>query len=149
MIRNRVGQVTVEVAVLFTFVVGALIFMGFYVQRAVQGAMKGNSDSFGQQFSLNTGFQAVSQAGSDATKDSTLTDSCSKYSHGIGVDLNQDGVVNGDDENTPRSFKGQAPAFALDIPTNCDRPVITGKGNQAPAPRGVSADTLTNPGTIQ
>jgi uncharacterized protein (UPF0333 family) len=46
---NR-GQVTVEVAILFAFVIAALVAMALYLQRGVQGGVKSNSDSFGTQF---------------------------------------------------------------------------------------------------
>ncbi len=146
MIHNRYGQVTIEVAVLFTFVVGALIFMGFYVQRAVQGAMKGNSDSFGQQFSLNTAFRSVSQAGSDATATATDTDSCTKYSHGLGVDLNQDGVVNDADKNA--TFDGRPPLLPDDA-TDCTKALVAdGTTGTAPTPRNSIDDSLLTPGTL-
>lgn len=48
---NTRGQVTVEVAVLFGFVVAGLVAMALYLQRGTQGGMKSNADSLGTQFS--------------------------------------------------------------------------------------------------
>jgi uncharacterized protein (UPF0333 family) len=48
---NSRGQVTVELAVLFAVVIAALVFMAIYFQRGVQGGVRSNADSFGQQFS--------------------------------------------------------------------------------------------------
>jgi uncharacterized protein (UPF0333 family) len=48
---NNRGQVTVELAILFGVVVAALVFMAIYFQRGVQGGVRSNADSFGQQFS--------------------------------------------------------------------------------------------------
>jgi uncharacterized protein (UPF0333 family) len=45
------GQVTVEVAVLFGVVVAGLVALAIYFQRGVQGGVRSNADSFGQQFS--------------------------------------------------------------------------------------------------
>lgn len=58
---NR-GQVTVEVAILFGFVVAALVAMALYLQRGVQGGMKSNSDSFGTQFSATHPFESHSKS---------------------------------------------------------------------------------------
>lgn len=49
--RSKRGQVTVEVAILFLFVVAALVAMGLYLQRAAAGGVKSNADSLGTQFS--------------------------------------------------------------------------------------------------
>ena len=45
------GQVTVEIAVLFGVVVAGLVAMAIYFQRGIQGGVRQNADSFGQQFS--------------------------------------------------------------------------------------------------
>ena len=47
---NRRGQVTVEAALLWTFVIAAFVFLGFYLQRAAQGGLKSNADGVGTQF---------------------------------------------------------------------------------------------------
>ena len=69
--RQR-GQVTVELAVLFGVVVAALVFMAIYFQRGVQGGVRSNADSFGQQFSA-TG-QWTQTTTSDQTTVETPTD---------------------------------------------------------------------------
>ena len=54
------GQVTVEIAVLFGVVVAALVFMAIYFQRGVQGGVRSNADSFGQQFSATGAWNQTS-----------------------------------------------------------------------------------------
>lgn len=83
---NQRGQVTAEMAVLFTFVIAAFVFMGFYLQRAGQGGMKSNADSLGQQFSTTGPWNSFSESISLQKKSSTETksNSCNKYSHGVG-----------------------------------------------------------------
>ncbi len=82
--RNRRGQVTVEVAVLFTFVIAALVYMGFYLQRSAQGAVRGNSDSLGQQFSTASGFNTMQTQHSVVAGPVTTTGSCGENSYGLG-----------------------------------------------------------------
>lgn len=53
-LKRQRGQVTAEMAVLFTFVIAGIVFMGTYLQRAAQGGIKGNADSLGSQFSTST-----------------------------------------------------------------------------------------------
>ncbi len=67
-VSNR-GQVTVEVAILFGFVVAALVAMALYLQRGVQGGMKSNSDSIGTQFSATKAFEShsISTTAEDTT----------------------------------------------------------------------------------
>ena len=81
--RKRRGQVTTELAVLFTFVIAAFVFMGFYLQRAGQGGMKSNADSLGQQFSTEAGWNSQVDTNSNSTSTTTTTDSNSNYSHTI------------------------------------------------------------------
>jgi len=52
-LKRQRGQVTAEVAVLFTFVIAGIVFMGTYLQRAAQGGLKSNADSLGSQFSTS------------------------------------------------------------------------------------------------
>jgi hypothetical protein len=52
-LKRQHGQVTAEMAVLFTFVIAGIVFMGTYLQRAAQGGIKGNADSLGSQFSTS------------------------------------------------------------------------------------------------
>jgi hypothetical protein len=82
---NRRGQVTAELAVLFTFVIAGLIFMGFYLQRGVQGGVKGNVDALGQQFSTTGTWNSFSDQYSNSTSGNTTSYSCSDYSHAIGT----------------------------------------------------------------
>lgn len=53
-LKRQRGQVTAEMAVLFTFVIAGIVFMGTYLQRAAQGGLKSNADSLGSQFSTST-----------------------------------------------------------------------------------------------
>jgi uncharacterized protein (UPF0333 family) len=76
------GQVTVEVAVLFGVVVAGLVAMAIYFQRGIQGGVRSNADSFGQQFSAtgawtqtNNTVQATAETPTDVTttQNSNLT----------------------------------------------------------------------------
>ena len=75
-IRASRGQVTVEMAILYGFVIAALVAMALYLQRAVQGGAKSNSDSLGTQFSSqaawnsntsSTSFEDVANVNSNQT----------------------------------------------------------------------------------
>ena len=83
MFRNRAGQVTAEMAVLFTFVIGAFVFMGFYLQRGAQGGLKGNADALGQQFSTGGPFNSSITSTSTQTGATTTTNSTSTYDHTV------------------------------------------------------------------
>ena len=48
---RRLGQVTVEMAVLITVAVVGFVIMAIYLQRAVHGTIRSNADSIGSQFS--------------------------------------------------------------------------------------------------
>lgn len=78
---NRRGQVTAEMAVLFTFVIAAFVFMGVYLQRATQGGVKGNADGLGQQFSTNSGWNSSVTSNSNSTDTSTTSNSNTSYNH--------------------------------------------------------------------
>ena len=84
---NRRGQVTAEMAVMFTFVITGLVFMGVYLQRATQGGMKGNTDGIGSQFSTKTGWTTKSTQATYETvvagTTKTTTDSCSRAAHSL------------------------------------------------------------------
>ena len=80
---NRRGQVTAEVAVLFTFVVAAFVFMGVYLQRGAQGGIKGNVDSLGQQFSTGSEWNSVSQNKSIQAANEVTSAQCSEYEHSL------------------------------------------------------------------
>ena len=81
---NRNGQVTVEIAVLFGMVVAGLVFMGIYLQRGVQGAVKSNTDAVGQQFSTSGAFNSFTDSNSHETNTRVTSGQCSDYSHGVG-----------------------------------------------------------------
>ncbi len=73
------GQVTVEVAILFGFVVAALVAMAIYLQRAVQGGMKSNSDSFGTQFKTGQAWTSNTSSNTFETANTITSNQTSKY----------------------------------------------------------------------
>src|SRR3989338_6254657 len=77
---NRRGQVTAEMAVLFTFVIAGFVFMGIYLQRAAQGGVKSNADSLGQQFSTQSQWASYSKQQSKTnTANLSRTAQCNEY----------------------------------------------------------------------
>ncbi len=76
---NTRGQVTIEAAILWTFVIAAFVFLGVYVQRAAQGGLKSNADSLGGQFSGVTGFSTYSKSITNETVKNTNQQSCSQF----------------------------------------------------------------------
>lgn len=76
---NRRGQVTVEAALLWTFVIAAFVFLGFYLQRAAQGGLKSNADGLGTQFSATSGFSTHSNSKTHETATATDQTSCNDY----------------------------------------------------------------------
>ena len=70
---HRRGQVTVEAAILFTFVIAALVAMSIYLQRGVQGGAKSNADSLGTQFSATQPWSST--ATSNTTENQTTVTS--------------------------------------------------------------------------
>lgn len=50
-LRNRSGQSTLEYVILTGFVVAALIAMGTYMKRGMQGRLRESTDQVGQQYS--------------------------------------------------------------------------------------------------
>lgn len=80
---NRRGQVTAEMAVLFTFVIAAFVFMGVYLQRATQGGVKSNADGLGQQFSTKSPWSNTTTSNSNSTDTSTTSTSNTTYSHDL------------------------------------------------------------------
>ena len=108
MTRNRRnGQVTAEMAVLFTMVVAGIVFMGTYLQRAAQGGMKSNADSLGSQFSSSEtagGFSAYTEQQSTSHNDGkTGSASCS---------------------NAQAKLDGAAPAALANCDSSTDRPGV-------------------------
>lgn len=59
---RRGGQVSMEMAVLFSFVVAALVFMGTYIQRGAQGGLKSGLDSIGPQFSTAGNWKSLKKS---------------------------------------------------------------------------------------
>ncbi len=92
MLKNRSGQVTAEMAVLFTFVIAGFVFMGIYLQRAAQGGLKSNADSLGQQFSTNGGWSAYSEQQSH-TNPANLTTSASCSDYKAALDAGAPGAI--------------------------------------------------------
>lgn len=80
---NTRGQVTIEAAILWTFVIAAFVFLGVYVQRAAQGGLKSNADSLGGQFSGITGFATYSKSVTNETAKTTNQQSCSKFQQNV------------------------------------------------------------------
>ena len=50
-LRNKSGQSTLEYVILTGFVVAALIAMGTYMKRGMQGKLRESSDQIGEQYS--------------------------------------------------------------------------------------------------
>lgn len=85
--HRKAGQVSAETAVLLTVVIAGLVYMGIYLQRGEQGALKGHADSVGQQFSAQSGWSSFSKQTSDQKNDGTAdTSSCSEYQHALNAD---------------------------------------------------------------
>ena len=78
------GQVTVEVAVLFGFVVAGLVALALYLQRSVQGGLRSNADSLGGQFSSNEGWGSFSRSSSREDKETIRSAQTSKACQGLG-----------------------------------------------------------------
>lgn len=81
--RGQQGQVTAEMAVLYTFVIAGLVFMGVYLQRGVQGSAKSNADGIGTQFSTEGGWKSFSAQDSHEEAGKTKTGSCSQFAHAV------------------------------------------------------------------
>ncbi len=83
MLKNRRGQVTAEMAVLFSFVIAAFVFMGVYLQRASQGGVKSNSDSLGTQFDAHTAWDVTTISTSNQQPTQTTTTNVSDYDQSV------------------------------------------------------------------
>jgi len=80
------GQVTAELAVLFAFVIGGFVAMGFYLQRGVQGSTKANADAVGSQYSTTAGYSSyVASDTHEAISGTTTSTSCSETEHALGT----------------------------------------------------------------
>lgn len=73
---NRRGQVTVEVAILFGFLIAAFIALAVYFQRGGQGYVKSNADAFGSQFQANAAWGTHTRS---ATRETATTSQSSQY----------------------------------------------------------------------
>ena len=78
------GQVTVEVAVLFGFVVAGLVALALYLQRGVQGGLKSNADSLGGQFSAGEAWTSYTRSGSLEDGKAIRSSQYSKACQGLG-----------------------------------------------------------------
>ena len=76
---NRRGQVTAEMAVLFTFVIAAFVFMGVYLQRATQGGVKSNADGLGSQFSTKSPWNSNTVTNNNSTDTQTTSNTVSSH----------------------------------------------------------------------
>ena len=81
--RDQQGQVTAEMAVLYTFVIAGLVFMGVYLQRGVQGSTKSNADGIGSQYSTESKWNSFSAQDSHEAGTETKTGSCSQSQHDL------------------------------------------------------------------
>ena len=70
------GQSTLEYVILLGFVVAALIAMGVYMKRGMQGKLRESTDQVGEQFSAQ-------HTASNYTVDSTMTQTESTSPGGI------------------------------------------------------------------
>ncbi|GEM_PF-6408632 len=85
---NRRGQVSVEAALLWTFVIAGLVFMGFYLQRAAQGGVKSNADGLGGQFSAIASYSSFSQSKTHEDATDTKQTSCAEFRQEVGDGVN-------------------------------------------------------------
>lgn len=83
-IIGRQGQVTVEVAVLFAFVIAGIVALALYLQRGAQGGMKSSADSLGQQFSSNAKWNSHTKSNSLENKTVSISSQSSGSCQGIG-----------------------------------------------------------------
>ena len=81
--RFQRGQVTVEAAILFTFVIAALVGMAIYLQRGAQGGVKSNSDSLGTQFSAKSAWNSTSKSKTHEDKVAVTSDQTSEYDQNL------------------------------------------------------------------
>ena len=73
------GQVTVEMAILYGFVIAALVAMAIYLQRAVSGGVKSNSDSFGTQFSAKQPWNVKTTSTTNETQATVKSNQTTNY----------------------------------------------------------------------
>lgn len=85
---NQRGQVTVEVAVLFGFVVAGLVALALYLQRSVQGGLRSNADSLGGQFSSAENWTSHTRSASFEDGKTIRSSQVSKACQGVGGSKN-------------------------------------------------------------
>ena len=81
--RSQRGQVTVEAAILFTFVIAALVAMAIYLQRGAQGGVKSNADSLGTQFSAKEAWNSTSKSKTHEDQATVKSDQDTKYNQAL------------------------------------------------------------------
>ena len=62
---RRDAQTTVEIVILFVFVIAGITALGFYAERAVQGGVADSTKSFGPRFSLNDNYWEIKRWGQE------------------------------------------------------------------------------------
>jgi Flp pilus assembly pilin Flp len=69
--KNKLGQSTLEYAVIIAVVVAALLAIQIYMKRGVQGKLRESTDSIGEQYSAGytTSKYSTTQAGNQETKE--------------------------------------------------------------------------------
>lgn len=70
-LSNRKGQSTVEIAVLFAVIVGALVAMQIYLKRGAMGKLRETADQIGEQFSPTQTSSSLNTSYSGARHDTT------------------------------------------------------------------------------
>ncbi|MCK9432776.1 MAG: hypothetical protein PHN16_05920 [Candidatus Omnitrophica bacterium] len=66
------GQTTLEVVILIGFVVAALIAMGVYMKRGIQGRLRSSTDQIGEQYSAgNTNSEYTTSVSLQQTENMT------------------------------------------------------------------------------
>jgi len=71
---------TVETAILFTFVIAAFVALAIYLQRGAQGGVKSNADSLGIQFSATQGWESKTKSNTKEDQVEIVTKQDSDYS---------------------------------------------------------------------
>ena len=51
-LNRKIGQSTLEYAVLVVIIIGALLSIQFYLKRGIQGRLKSSADDIGDQYSV-------------------------------------------------------------------------------------------------
>ena len=70
-VKNNRGQSTIEMTLLFTIVVAALIAGQYYIKHAMEGRLKDSSNQIGSQFSFDDGNSNKTTSSSSSTTEVT------------------------------------------------------------------------------